>query len=68
MIYETSWTDRTKIHSNYIKNQAKKVSTAKNIQPSKLVVTIVRIKSVSNSKILGKNELQREHYDQENQS
>ena len=31
MIYETSRTDRTKIYSNYIKNQAKKVSSAKNI-------------------------------------
>ena len=68
MIYETSRTDRTKIHSNYIKNQAKRVSSAKNIQPSKLVVTIAGIKSVFNSKILGNNELQRECYDQEDQS
>ena len=66
-IYETSQTDHTEIHSNYIKNQAKKASSAKSIRPSKLVVTITQIKSVSNSKILGNNELQQECYDQENQ-
>ena len=53
--------------SNYIKNQARKVSSMKNIRPSKLVLTIAQIKNVSNSKVLGNNELQREHYDQENQ-
>ena len=57
-IYETSRTDRTEIHSNYIKNQVKKASSAKSIQSSKLVVTIAQIKSASNSKTLGNNELQ----------
>ena len=67
MTYETSRTDHTEIYSNYIGKYATNTSSAKIIQPSKLVVTIVKIRCVSNSKILENNKLQRERYDQENQ-
>ena len=39
---KTSWTDRIKIHSNYIENDPQRPVTAKIIRPSKLVVKIVQ--------------------------
>ena len=62
----TSQTNCIEPDSNYIKIQAKKASSAKSIQPSKLVVTIAQIKCISNSRILENIELQQERYDQEN--
>ena len=47
----TSQTDHTKSHSNYIKNKPKRPITAKNIQPSTLVVTIIQIRQEINDKI-----------------
>ena len=41
MTQETSWVDRTQRHSNNIRSKPKRPASVENLQPSKLVVTIV---------------------------
>ena len=64
----TSRTNRIEPDSNYIKIQAKKASSVKSIQSSKLVVTATQIKHGYNKKNTRKLVLRREHYDQRSQS
>ena len=41
MTQETRWVDHTQTHSNYIRSKPIRPVSVENIQPNKLVVTIV---------------------------
>ena len=52
MTCKTSWTNRIKSGRDYIEILTKKAISAKNLQPSKLVVTISQINDIYDKQIL----------------